>query len=330
MGAAYLLMAGPLVWDVKTKLGVSGTVLFLVLLFLQSTAFQSTSLGTELLSVTRLEELAGRTQLQVIREDIAAISVVRVPNTPSHLRVQQYITREIKQHTQWKLETHRFADNTPLGPNEFTNIIATWSPLAKTSPRFSQPENERRVILAAHYDSKTFDFEFVAATDSGVACSLLLDLIRTLEEETKRFSTHRSAKVNSQLSLQVIFFDGEEAYKDWTDTDSLYGSRALAQKWKEADHAFSTSQKEGQTLSGEDKAKRRSSGINNIEVFILLDLIGAKDPIPQFYSYFSNTNVVFQQLSLLEKRLVQEQLYDTSNIPQARRSNPYQIGRAHV
>ena len=26
-------------------------------------------------------------------------------------------------------------------------------------------------------------------------------------------------------TLQLIFFDGEEAFKDWTDTDSIYGAR---------------------------------------------------------------------------------------------------------
>lgn len=26
-------------------------------------------------------------------------------------------------------------------------------------------------------------------------------------------------------TVQLIFFDGEEAFKDWTDTDSIYGSR---------------------------------------------------------------------------------------------------------
>ena len=30
----------------------------------------------------------------------------------------------------------------------------------------------------------------------------------------------------------VVFFDGEEAFKDWTSTDSIYGSTHLAQKWK--------------------------------------------------------------------------------------------------
>ena len=34
-----------------------------------------------------------------------------------------------------------------------------------------------------------------------------------------------------ESTVQMIFFDGEEAYIDWTRTDSLYGSRHLAEKW---------------------------------------------------------------------------------------------------
>ena len=30
-------------------------------------------------------------------------------------------------------------------------------------------------------------------------------------------------------SLQLIFFDGEEAFVEWSDTDSLYGARHLAE-----------------------------------------------------------------------------------------------------
>ncbi len=29
----------------------------------------------------------------------------------------------------------------------------------------------------------------------------------------------------AETTLQLVFFDGEEAFKDWTDTDSIYGSR---------------------------------------------------------------------------------------------------------
>lgn len=33
------------------------------------------------------------------------------------------------------------------------------------------------------------------------------------------------------LGLMLIFFDGEEAFYEWSDYDSLYGSRHLAKKW---------------------------------------------------------------------------------------------------
>lgn len=29
----------------------------------------------------------------------------------------------------------------------------------------------------------------------------------------------------AETTLQLIFLDGEEAIKDWTDTDSIYGAR---------------------------------------------------------------------------------------------------------
>lgn len=29
----------------------------------------------------------------------------------------------------------------------------------------------------------------------------------------------------SDTTLTLVFFDGEEAFKEWTDTDSVYGAR---------------------------------------------------------------------------------------------------------
>jgi glutaminyl-peptide cyclotransferase len=29
----------------------------------------------------------------------------------------------------------------------------------------------------------------------------------------------------SDTTLQLVFFDGEEAFVEWTDTDSIYGAR---------------------------------------------------------------------------------------------------------
>ena len=33
-----------------------------------------------------------------------------------------------------------------------------------------------------------------------------------------------------EVGLQLIFFDGEEAFQRWTSTDSIYGARHLAAK----------------------------------------------------------------------------------------------------
>ena len=29
----------------------------------------------------------------------------------------------------------------------------------------------------------------------------------------------------AKTTLQLVFFDGEEAFKEWSDTDSIYGAR---------------------------------------------------------------------------------------------------------
>lgn len=41
---------------------------------------------------------------------------------------------------------------------------------------------------------------------------------------------------NPDLTLQLIFFDGEEAFFSWSPTDSLYGSRHLAHKMENTAH----------------------------------------------------------------------------------------------
>lgn len=38
------------------------------------------------------------------------------------------------------------------------------------------------------------------------------------------------------VSLQLVFFDGEESFEEWTATDSLYGSRHLAERMANTPH----------------------------------------------------------------------------------------------
>lgn len=119
----------------------------------------------------------------------------------------------------WYVETDKFTNSTPnRGDVEFENIIATLNPAA-----------ERYLTIACHYDSKYMTkFEFVGATDSAVPCAIMMNLASTLQ-------TYYKPLMDTDLSLQFIFFDGEEAFENWSPTDSIYGSRHLAAKWEKED-----------------------------------------------------------------------------------------------
>ena len=56
------------------------------------------------------------------------------------------------------------------------------------------------------------------------------------------------------LTLQFLFFDGEEPFVRWSGNDNTYGSRHLAKVWQE------------------------KGLLDGIEVFMLLDLLGARNP----------------------------------------------------
>lgn len=103
-----------------------------------------------------------------------------------------------------------------FGSLKFTNIIGRLN-----------PDADSYLTLACHYDSKYFeDIEFVAAVDSAVPCAIMLNTLQTLQPDLARLRNR------TDVSLMMIFFDGEEAFHDWTATDSLYGARHLANKWK--------------------------------------------------------------------------------------------------
>jgi len=72
-------------------------------------------------------------------------------------------------------------------------------------------------MLAGHYDTKLFkQFRFVGANDGGSSAGLLLELARRLATRPRDYT------------YWLVWFDGEEAREQWTDRDSLYGSRRLA------------------------------------------------------------------------------------------------------
>lgn len=74
----------------------------------------------------------------------------------------------------------------------------------------------RKVLLVAHYDSKRFvGFDFVGANDAASSVALLVALTPEIQKRKLPFD------------VEIDFVDGEEAIAQWTDADSLYGSRRL-------------------------------------------------------------------------------------------------------
>jgi glutaminyl-peptide cyclotransferase len=224
--------------------------------------------------------------------DLKNIAVVRVPDTPEHTVVHNYIVSELHK-TYFKVHLDSFEQNTVIGTKRFTNIIATY------------PEEpvEHYLVLSAHYDSKLFkDFVFVAATDSAVPCVMLLDIARHLDV---------TATLKPGYGIKLIFFDGEEAFKMWTKTDSLYGSRHLADKMDKTPG-----------VNGKTE-------LENIELFVLLDLVGA--PSATFHSFFAKTDDKFDLLVAVEQRLRKLKMVTTpGTFFKSQRLHHYPIEDDHV
>jgi len=148
------------------------------------------------------------------------------------------------------VEEDSFLASTPLGNVSMSNLIVKFP---GTRPQV--------VIIAGHYDTKREeDFRFVGANDGGSSAALLLELARVL------------AQRKNALTYWLVFFDGEEAVQQWTDTDSVYGSRHLVQKL---------------ASSGE---------LGRVQALILVDMIGDAQLDIQRESYSTPwlTDLVFQ------------------------------------
>ncbi|NWR73850.1 QPCT cyclotransferase, partial [Centropus unirufus] len=233
-----------------------------------------------LLPSEAIREVAANTDVSEMWEnDLRPILIERYPGSPGHYIVRQHIKNRLQiLQADWEIEEDTFQRYTPYGYQTFSNIISTLNPSAK-----------RQLVLACHYDSKFFgqhwqERAFVGATDSAVPCAMILELARALDNKLQLIKT--SSMPRPDLSLQLIFFDGEEAFVQWSPSDSLYGSQHLAQKM------VSTPHPPGSTTTNQ---------LQSIDLFVLLDLIGAPNPV--FPNYFPNTIRWFQRLQAIEQEL---------------------------
>ncbi|MBA3651526.1 MAG: M28 family peptidase [Chthoniobacterales bacterium] len=138
----------------------------------------------------------------------------RPPESEAIKKARGYIHAQLEA-AGWQVIDQPFAAQTPRGTVQFVNVIAR---------RPDQPENEKLFFVGSHYDTKTFDsIQFVGANDGGSSSGALIELGRVL-------SLHPELAAR----IELIFFDGEEAYEHFSKTDGLYGSRFFAEKARKA------------------------------------------------------------------------------------------------
>jgi glutaminyl-peptide cyclotransferase len=153
----------------------------------------------------------------------------RPPGTEAIERTRTYLSKQLELFG-WKVARQTFTEDTPRGKIEFVNLIAT----------FAGEDNAPSFLVCSHYDTKVFDTaRFVGANDGGSSTGVLLELARVL--------AHRP---DLARKAELVFFDGEEAYEVFTETDGLYGSRYFAKQ-----------------LAAQDKTKQFRGGI-------LFDMVG--------------------------------------------------------
>jgi Zn-dependent M28 family amino/carboxypeptidase len=113
-----------------------------------------------------------------------------------------------------QVETDAFVAATPAGRLPMRNLIAKFP-----------GEGAGIIVIASHYETNYPLKNFVGANDGGSTSGLLLELGNQFRA--------RKGKLSGS-SVWLVWFDGEEAIQSWSPTDSLYGSRHLAEKWQKA------------------------------------------------------------------------------------------------
>ncbi|MCB9356719.1 MAG: M28 family peptidase [Lewinellaceae bacterium] len=146
----------------------------------------------------------------------------RVPNTEAHRKCAAWIAAEFKRHGLTVIEQKFQASHYKGGTFDCVNIIAQY-----------KPENPRRILLAAHWDSrfqadqdtKDRDRPILGADDGGSGIGVLLEIARALQEQPV------------DIGVDLICFDAEDQGNDADDGKDHSQSWCLgAQHWSKNLH----------------------------------------------------------------------------------------------
>jgi len=167
-------------------------------------------------------------------KDFAGIGP-RWVTSQGHAKAEAFLRAHF-QHDQ--LEDDAFMADTPIGPVNLHNFIVRF-PGKKPGV----------IVLGTHYETNypLRNINFVGANDGAATTGLLMAIGDRLRPQVA------GGKQLDGYSVWLVFFDGEEAFQTWSQSDSTYGSRHLAAKWD------------------------RDGTLKKIKAFLLTDMIGDKD-----------------------------------------------------
>jgi glutaminyl-peptide cyclotransferase len=128
----------------------------------------------------------------------------------NHKKVEDYLYSHLKGDT---VEDDAFTADTVEGKFPVRNIIAKY-PGTK----------DGIIVIASHYDTNypLRNTSFIGANDGAATSALLLE-----------FANQIRGKKREGYSIWLVWTDAEEAMKTWSDTDSVYGTKHLAQRWQQ-------------------------------------------------------------------------------------------------
>ncbi len=145
--------------------------------------------------------------MQYTREVVAFGT--RPIGSANHKKLENYILKHLKGDG---VEEDAFIAETPEGKFPVRNLIAKFP-----------GTRDGIIVIAGHYDTNypLRNTGYAGANDGGSSTAILLELANQFH-----------GKKRDGYSVWLLWTDGEEAVKQWTATDSLYGVRHLAEKWQ--------------------------------------------------------------------------------------------------